>query len=420
MAADMMDKVLEHQRRRLSPNASAIEAEAARIVDRINTLLDKAGLKATAITGGSVAKGTFLADDHDIDIFVCFDPAYGTEDISELLGKAISSLKPMRVHGSRDYFQIDGDYMIEIVPVINITRPEDALNVTDMSPLHVDWVRRHLKERPGLAVEIRLAKQFCKAQGVYGAESFIKGFSGHVLDILIVHYGGFIPLLEAVAGWGGKQVIDIADAHKGKALEALNEAKLSGPLVVIDPVLSDRNAAAALSREKVERFRECAAAFLKKPAEPFFEKRPLSIDEVKAAHKGKRVLTLVVVPTKGKVDVVGSKILKILEHVERQLKANDFIPEDLGWEWDKRGDALLYVVVPQGKLSEEKIVDGPPTDQKEHIAQFSKKHDDVYSKDGRFYARIPRKFRDPITFIESVVTDSYVKPRAVSVKVQEA
>ena len=45
----------------------------------------------------------------------------------------------------------------------------------------------------------------------------------------------------------------------------LNKSKQQGPLIVIDPVQKDRNAAAALNHEKFEIIKKTAKQFLKKP-----------------------------------------------------------------------------------------------------------------------------------------------------------
>ena len=76
--------------------------------------------------------------------------------------------------------------------MLNIKKGSDALNVTDFSPLHVDWVNKNVKR---LRDDIRLAKRFCKVNKLYGAESYIRGFSGYALELLISYYGGFLRFL---------------------------------------------------------------------------------------------------------------------------------------------------------------------------------------------------------------------------------
>ena len=143
-------------------------------LNKVNAELKSNKLNAEAVLGGSLAKDTYLQDT-DVDIFVKFNLAYKNKDISQLLEKALKKFKPIKVHGSRDYFHIK-EY--ELVPVLDCKDSSEIMNVTDVSPLHVNWIKKHIKNK---ADEIRLVKQFCKANGVYGAESNINGFSGYIL-----------------------------------------------------------------------------------------------------------------------------------------------------------------------------------------------------------------------------------------------
>src|SRR5690606_10274411 len=96
-----------------------------------------------------------------------------------------------RLHGSRDYFQFTYESILfEIVPVININDYKLAKNITDCSPLHVRWFQHYsdkIVDDMTLYNHARALKLFCKAQYVYGAESYINGVSGHVIDILTIY-----------------------------------------------------------------------------------------------------------------------------------------------------------------------------------------------------------------------------------------
>ena len=83
-----------------------------------------------------------LVSDHDVDIFVRFDLEYAVEEelISDFLEEALKIFNPERIHGSRDYFQFPYKGLdFEIVPVLAVEDASQALNVTDMSPLHVEY-----------------------------------------------------------------------------------------------------------------------------------------------------------------------------------------------------------------------------------------------------------------------------------------
>src|SRR3989338_3099690 len=138
--------------------------------------------QTTASLGGSGAKGTWLHGDHYVDIYVQVDKKkLQTKEISVLLRAHLKKKfsQVTQLHGSRDYFQIrHGGFTFEIVPILKIRKADEAVNITDISPLHARWVTKHKK-----GDQIRLAKAFCRAQGCYGAESYTQGFSGYVLEI---------------------------------------------------------------------------------------------------------------------------------------------------------------------------------------------------------------------------------------------
>jgi len=303
-----MKKIIDLIKEKTRPDES-VKKEIENFTRKINLLLEKNKVKATCVSGGSIAKGTFIKDDFDADLFVRFDyKTYKDLDLSNILEKVISKLKPDRVHGSRDYFQINDkktDILFEIVPVLAIKDYKQAANVTDMSPLHVGYVKKKLKK--GQADEIRVAKMFCKSAKVYGAESYIKGFSGHILDLLIIYYKNFEQLLMQASIWGDKVVIDI-EKHLKDPIAELEESKTYSPLVIVDPMQPDRNAAAALSKEKFEDFKKNAKKFLQKPSEEFFKVKKLTKKDLKM-KEDEELFYLEVKPLKGKRDVIGSKIM---------------------------------------------------------------------------------------------------------------
>ncbi|MBI2040915.1 MAG: nucleotidyltransferase domain-containing protein [DPANN group archaeon] len=190
------------------------QAKVAQIIkeieNKVNSALKKSKITARCSVGGSVAKGTWLPGVSDIDFFILFDyEKYKGEHqfLSDVAEKVLRSIFKgvQRLHGSRDYFNVNyKKYILEFVPVLEISELSDALNLTDYSPLHVYWVRDRVKANRKLQSEVRLAKQFFKANGVYGAESYISGFSGHVTEILTIYYGGFLRLLSSRSLGRGK------------------------------------------------------------------------------------------------------------------------------------------------------------------------------------------------------------------------
>jgi len=409
MTEDNINRVFEEVIKEIKPEKQEFK-QVDETIRKINVLLKKNNIKAECIAGGSYAKGTILKNDFDIDLFVRFDYAYKDKDISGLLGKAIKPLGPELVHGSRDYYQLRVDGLLfEIVPVLRISDYKKAVNVTDMSPLHVDYVKKHMIKKPWLGDEIRLAKQFCKAARVYGAESYIRGFSGHVLDLLIIYYGGFKNLLMQASVWGSRVIID-PEAHLSNPLEQLNKSKVLSPIIIVDPIQPDRNAAAAVSREKFELFKQKAKEFLEEPSKEFFEVKRISVKGLKNKAKNDWLIILRAKPLRGKEDVIGAKVMKCFEHIERHLRRNEFCILECGWEFDPE-ESLLYYIIRKEKLSDKIIIKGPPIRVRKNARMFRSKHKEVFEKKGRLYAKEKRKYNTPKELLKDLIKEEYIKQR---------
>jgi len=412
---DILNSVLQ----RIKPN----EQEEKEIQAKVKSLLDKinSNLKdAKAILGGSGIKGTWLKKANDADIFVKFN--YNkykdkSDEIADILEKILKKkkLKITRLHGSRDYFQIKKkDFTYEIIPILDIKRAEKAKNITDVSPLHANWVNKKGKR---FRDDIRLVKQFCKAADIYGAESYINGFSGYICEILTINYKGFINTIKNASKWKDKEIIDIENYWKGKnVLMELNKSKTLSPLIVIDPVQADRNAAAALSKEKFNILKKKAKEFLKNPSKKFFEIMEINEKTLKKKAGKNNLILIDITPKKGKQDVVGCKLIKALEFIKRKLEKNNFNIIDQGWHWNKK--ALFYFIVKREKLSDKIKIIGPPLKVEFHVKNFKKKYKSTFTENGKICAYIKRKYKKPEELIRSLKTEAYIKEKITNFKLK--
>jgi tRNA nucleotidyltransferase (CCA-adding enzyme) len=387
---------------KIKPEEDHLLKIAEQFISELNKTLKAKRVQADAVLGGSVAKGTYLKNDCDCDIFVRFDKKYPDEKLSDLLECALADKKPERIHGSRDYFHIEdtkNNIRFEIVPVLSIKDPKDARNVTDMSPLHVEWVRKN----PRYTDDIRLAKQFCKAAGVYGAESFIRGFSGHVLDILVINYGGFMNLLSAATTWKFREVIDVKNHYAGSALKRLNPSKTESAIIVIDPVLPERNASAALSKEKLEKFVKAADQFMTRPDIKFFEIIPKTPEKIRQQAGKKKLLLFSATPTEGKTDVIGAKLLWVFSTIRRTLEESGFRVVEADWAWDKKNDALYWYILKEMDIETKFKREGPPISQKTRVEEFKKKHKKTFVEDGRVSTYVTREYTNAKKLLEAAI-----------------
>lgn len=383
---------------------ATITADTATIIKKLSAVKG-----AKAILGGSGAKQTWIRGAIDVDIFVCYNYkkfSLRSNELSDLLAPTLKRLfgRVSRVHGSRDYFQLQKNKVtFEIVPILDIKKAVDAKNITDVSPLHAIWVKRNVKNKD----DVRLLKAFCKANDIYGAESHIKGFSGYVCEILLAKYGSFLAVLKASQKWKDA-FIDVETHYKGRmdAIHALNQSKIS-PIIIIDPVQKERNAAAALSAESLAKFLAAAKEFLKKPSAKLFEAKAVDLAKLK------NTVIIEAVPLKGKEDIVASKVLKAAGFIRQKLGDNDFKVKSTGWQWSEK-KAVLWFTLESIQIPKEKVVAGPPEGNELHESRFKKVHKAAFVKKGRLYAKIIRKFNDAKKLAKVLVKDAYVKERVNS------
>ncbi len=392
---------------------SNADSAASFFVSKLNKSLKPKG--AEAIIGGSNKKQTQLRNTFEIDVFACFNyKKYSQNDknIPDILEASLKKnfKKAERIHGSRDYFQVlVKPYLFEVIPILNISSAKQAKNITDISPLHAKWVARKSK---GKFSEIRLTKAFMAACGVYGAESYIRGFSGYACEILTIHYGSFANLLKAATAWGEKKIIDTEKHYLARnPLLELNKSKTGSPLIIIDPVQPSRNVSAALSTEAFTRFKETASKFLKKPSEEFFKKKAVSKKElVESKGKDSRLLILEILPEKNKKDVMGTALLGKYEILKEAFLKNSFIVEKSSWQWEG-GKALMGFFISKKYPDKHEKRIGPKVSDKNNSDRFRQKHKRTFVSGGRLITMVERRFKTPQALVKLVIASGRFRNR---------
>ncbi len=384
------------------------EDKVAQIVKEFTLNLNKNLKDAEAKVGGSIAKGTWLKDNKEIDIFAMFDyDKYKDKGLSDILEKSLKAAfgKYKRVHGSRDYFQIGIDgYTVEIIPILKLKKAEEAINITDVSMLHVGWVKKNIGN---LASDIRLLKRFAQAHKIYGAESHINGFSGYVLEILTIYYKGFENALKEISTWKAKKIIDVNNVHKNVEF-ALNKSKLESPLILVDPVDKNRNASAALGEGSYKKLIRASKEFLKNPSRDHFERRRFDLSHLRKANKN--LIVIEIDAFEGKSDVIGCKIIKMHDHILRRL--SEFPIKKSGWEWDDPAKAYIWIVLESMDLPETKKITGPPAEMKEATQDFKKKYGKIKEEKGRATATVKRETTNAAEMMKIILKDEYLKDKA--------
>lgn len=358
----------------------------------VKSNIKKLRINAELFVGGSFAKGTVIKKDkYDVDIFIRYDKKYKNEELSILTKKILGNVKNVSIiHGSRDYFRINygENFFIELIPVRKVNNPKEYENITDLSYLHVNYINKKVKSNKILD-EIKIAKAFCYANHCYGAESYINGFSGYSLELLVYYYRGFMNFIRAMSKVRKEEkcVIDIEKKFRNKksVLIDLNSSKLNSPVILIDPTYKQRNALAALSQEVFERFQKVCRDFIKNPSIKAFEIKKVDIDKIKedALKKRKEFILIEAKTSKPEGDIAGSKLLKFYNYIEKEI-GKLYVIKNKGFNYNNKQSARYFFVVEKKK---EILFPGPFIKDNKNVQNFKKEHKNIFKKGDRLYAK---------------------------------
>ncbi|MFC6615358.1 CCA tRNA nucleotidyltransferase [Halopenitus salinus] len=376
-----LDAVRESVLDRVKPGPDErerLEATSGRLVDRVHEALSDLAMDpdieddVDIVRVGSTARGTWLAGDRDIDLFVRFPTDLPRSEL-ERYGLAIGHA--VLPDGHEEYAEhpyvkgtVDG-FEVDLVPCYAVSDATEIRSAVDRTPFHDAYLSERLT--PTLAEEVLLAKRFLKGIGAYGSDLKTRGFSGYLTELLVVEFGGFAPLLRAAADWSPPITID-PETHAATAFD--------DPLVVIDPTDPERNVAAVCSAENLARVQHHARDLLETPrTEVFFppDREPLDSDGVRD-HLRRRGTTPVAVVFEAPSlvdDQLWPQLRKSRSGIVRALEDHGFpvlrstaMVED-GSETDPRR-AVLFVELLVETLPSIARHLGPPVAVREHAEGF--------------------------------------------------
>ena len=160
----------------------------------VEDVLASSGIQAKVSPQGSFARGTWITQEADLDIFARFPPTMEREEWVEkvlpTMRKYFSRYRVLERYAEHPFleFRVDG-VRVNIVPSYDVKKGEWK-SATDRTPYHTDFMQTHLTSE--LRREARLLKKFAKGIGTYGAEIKIGGFSGMLIDTLVLYYQSFM------------------------------------------------------------------------------------------------------------------------------------------------------------------------------------------------------------------------------------
>ncbi|MDK2892109.1 MAG: hypothetical protein PWQ49_501 [Methanohalophilus sp.] len=354
---------------------------------------------------GSAARGTWISGTHDLDIFISFDPSLPRDKLEEyglLIGRELAreSESWEERYAEHPYTKLKfSGFDVDIVPCYRVESAEKIISAVDRTPFHNLFVREHIV---GLEDDVLLLKQFMKAGEVYGSELRTGGFSGYLSELLVIHYGSFEKVLRAATSWKPGETIEMI-----KSKHSFEE-----PLVVVDPIDSNRNVAAALTLERFTQFISISRDYLRNPSETFFLKAnpiPMSDEEILDSFKKRKTgLVAICFKTPDTVeDILYPQLFKMQKSVEALLEKHDFhVIKSKVWADEK---SMLTIELENMSLSNVRKHFGPPVWVKEHSEKFRDKYINnpdtfkFYIEDGKYVAELPRKFSHAKDLLESEI-----------------
>ncbi|MEM0149633.1 MAG: CCA tRNA nucleotidyltransferase [Candidatus Micrarchaeaceae archaeon] len=256
-------------------------AEEIRITtDLANGLMDRikqaAPKDVEILLAGSVARGTQVRGNSDIDIFLLFPKGM---DERKMEKKGIEIAKKLVRKEKRERFEIkyaehpylklimdDVGLKADIVPAFKIDDSKDMGSAVDRTQLHNNFVNSNLSTYQ--RDQVRVLKSFLRFHSAYGAEAKTEGFSGYLCELLIHQYGSFEKLINA-----------FSNLKLPLCLKPLDRSEIPNPdifktfksdFIVLDPTDSSRNVAAGVSRTSLMRFVMSCRIFLSNPSIKYF------------------------------------------------------------------------------------------------------------------------------------------------------
>jgi len=365
---------------------------SGRIITSAERLAAARSLELKAMLVGSAARNTWLAQDHDLDVFL------GVPENADL-GEALEVARLVAPEHEEKYAEhayvhakIDG-FDVDLVPCYMVKDASKLRSAVDRTPFHTKYVGERIQ---GLEDEVLLAKQFMKGVGVYGSELRVGGFSGYLAELLILRYGSFEKVLWAASRWRPGELIDLEGRVVGVGVSALGQE----PLVVVDPVDPGRNVAAALTLDRMLQFAAASRCFLDRPTLEFFfppKAKPLSDEELVALMEERgSSLMLVNFPAPPVVeDVLFPQLRKAEASVRALLEKTGFSPlrSEVG---SFSGRAFMLFELEVSHLSRVSRRAGPPVWEADHLSRFLEAHPEPlsgpYIKDGRVVVELPRTY----------------------------
>jgi len=371
-----------------------IEKSKSKIADLAFKLVENEIAKYPEVLGlefgGSYAKGTWLSKDADVDIFVKFKKNTSEEKFEQISKKigfdALKSYSPYVRYSEHPYVEAKiKDTKINVVPFYDVKLGEWKSSA-DRSPFHTKFMGKSLTTK--MRDEVRILKTFLKSNGIYGAEIAKQGFSGYVSEVLILNFGSFENTIKSISSIKENQII-------GKTTK-----KFRTSIVIIDPIDSNRNLAAAISNENVGKFILVSRGFKENPRLIFFKNKKSETSK----NYWNNLLVIKFNFKPRSPDIIWGQIKRATTSLSTQLELGGFNVLRSKAHTDQVKNAYLLFFLESTKISNTYSKNGPEffreNSSKSFISKNLKNTELMWIKtDGKIISLEKRKHTDVVKFI---------------------
>jgi len=344
----------------------------------VEDVLASSGIQAKVSPQGSFARGTWISHEADLDIFARFPPAMEREEWAEkvlpTLRKRFSRYRVTERYAEHPFleFHVDG-IRVNIVPSYDVNKGEWK-SATDRTPYHTEFMQTHLT--PELRREARLLKKFAKGIGTYGAEIKIGGFSGMLIDTLVLYYRSFMETLKHASSWAKGTLLEIG---RPEGFVSPKEKDLNVDLIVIDPVDQNRNLAAAVRPDKLWNFVAAGRQFLRNPGIWYFFPPEFKLKTPQQFAKriddtGHLLIAFIFQHPVLVPDVLWGQLMRLERSLLDVMAREDFNPYRSALWSDETKESAILVEADRTVLPAVRLQRGPPVSKSEDSASFLEKH----------------------------------------------
>ncbi|SRR5579885_2141007 len=391
-----MSQVLE-QARKISIPTKQEEEKTRELADLLLNQVKNESSKYLEVVsvelGGSYAKGTWLRNQMDFDIFIKLKndtDEKNFEDIGKKIGfNSMKKFKPRVRYSEHPYVEAEiKGTKVNVVPCYNVEKGQWK-SAADRSSFHTRFILETFDEAK--KNEVRLLKKFLKGIGIYGAEIAKEGFGGYVAEVLVHNYGSFLGVLEAASNFVQGQVI----GNPTKKFETV--------LVLVDPIDSNRNLGTAISAQNVARFILASRAFLKKQSLSFF------VGKKRTPNK-KNLKNTLIVKFNYKwrsPDIIWGQVKRATTSLAGQLELGGFEVIRKAAVTDEESEAAMLFLLRLPVIEKFIVKNGPDvyrkSDSDTFILKNSKNIMTWIDENGRILSMQKREFYDAKKFLENLL-----------------